>query len=100
VVDTRYILQHLDHTPGGGINEVVQQLAFADTIVLNKMDLVGSCCCAPARASILLPPSLLPLARIAAWVMTWASCRDRRRAMHPGGRAARLTRCVGCGCCR
>mmetsp|Transcript_39727 Transcript_39727/g.88270 ORF Transcript_39727/g.88270 Transcript_39727/m.88270 type:complete len:568 (-) Transcript_39727:740-2443(-) len=41
VVDARYLLQHLDeHKPEGAINEAVQQIAFSDLILLNKIDLV------------------------------------------------------------
>lgn len=36
LVDARHLLQHLD----GGSPEAARQLAFADTIVLNKLDLV------------------------------------------------------------
>jgi len=43
VVDTCYILQHLDGQPseGKGINETTQQLAFADLVLLNKIDLAS-----------------------------------------------------------
>ncbi|WIA08487.1 hypothetical protein OEZ85_007923 [Tetradesmus obliquus] len=41
VVDTRYVMQHLDEEASGGINEIAQQLAFSDLILLNKTDLVG-----------------------------------------------------------
>eukprot|EP00878_Enallax_costatus_P005291 GHUV01005558.1.p1 GENE.GHUV01005558.1~~GHUV01005558.1.p1 ORF type:complete len:401 (+),score=133.11 GHUV01005558.1:364-1566(+) len=40
VVDTRYVMQHLDEEQSGGINEIAQQLAFSDLILLNKIDLV------------------------------------------------------------
>jgi G3E family GTPase len=41
VVDAKHITQHLDDKPpGGAINESVQQIAFADKILLNKLDLV------------------------------------------------------------
>ncbi|KAF6264519.1 CobW/HypB/UreG, nucleotide-binding domain-containing protein [Scenedesmus sp. NREL 46B-D3] len=40
VVDTRYVMQHLDEEASGGINEIAQQLAFSDLILLNKTDLV------------------------------------------------------------
>jgi G3E family GTPase len=42
VVDARYLLQHLEdgqHTDGT-VNEAVNQIAFADLILLNKVDLV------------------------------------------------------------
>lgn len=41
VVDAKHILQHLDEVkPDGVENEAVEQVAFADRIVLNKVDLV------------------------------------------------------------
>ena len=43
VVDAKHILQHLDETkPAGVENESVEQCAFADRFVLNKIDLVRS----------------------------------------------------------
>ncbi|PNW72045.1 hypothetical protein CHLRE_16g684650v5 [Chlamydomonas reinhardtii] len=44
VVDARYLMQHLEdgkHSDGT-VNEAVQQIAFADLILLNKIDLVNS----------------------------------------------------------
>jgi len=42
VVDAAHIVQHLDEEkPEGAENESVEQLAFADRIILNKCDLVG-----------------------------------------------------------
>ena len=42
VVDAAHILEHLDEVkPEGVENEAVEQVAFADRIVLNKTDLVG-----------------------------------------------------------
>jgi len=42
VVDSRYLLQHLeDAKPEGAINEALQQIAFSDLILLNKIDLVS-----------------------------------------------------------
>jgi len=41
VVDAKHIIQHLDEEKPEGIeNESVEQLAFADRIILNKIDLV------------------------------------------------------------
>ncbi|KAF5840067.1 CobW/HypB/UreG, nucleotide-binding domain-containing protein [Dunaliella salina] len=41
VVDSKHLLQHVvEYQPGGDVNEAVQQLAFADLILLNKVDLV------------------------------------------------------------
>ncbi|WP_037370702.1 CobW family GTP-binding protein [Amycolatopsis orientalis] len=42
VVDAKHIVQHLDdEKPDGAENEAVEQIAFADRVVLNKTDLVG-----------------------------------------------------------
>ncbi|GLC70762.1 hypothetical protein PLESTF_001030600 [Pleodorina starrii] len=42
VVDARYLMQHLEdgQHSDGTVNEAVQQIAFADLILLNKVDLV------------------------------------------------------------
>ncbi|GIL71418.1 hypothetical protein Vretimale_2715 [Volvox reticuliferus] len=41
VVDAKHVMQHLDDVkPDGVVNEAVQQVAFADKILLNKTDLV------------------------------------------------------------
>ena len=43
VVDAKHIQQHLDdEREAGVINEAVSQVAFADKILLNKVDLVGA----------------------------------------------------------
>jgi G3E family GTPase len=43
VVDAKHILEHLDEVkPEGVENEAVEQLAFADRVVLNKRDLVDA----------------------------------------------------------
>lgn len=42
VVDAKHILQHLDEVkPDGVENEAVEQVAFADRILLNKIDLIS-----------------------------------------------------------
>lgn len=42
VVDARNIKRHLyEERPGGGVNEAQQQVAFADVVLLNKIDLVS-----------------------------------------------------------
>jgi G3E family GTPase len=42
VVDAKHLVQHLDDDkPEGVENEAVEQLAFADRVLLNKIDLVG-----------------------------------------------------------
>jgi len=41
VVDSRNVLRHLqEKRPDGGVNEAQQQIAFADVVLLNKIDLV------------------------------------------------------------
>ena len=41
LVDAKHIIQHLDEEkPEGVENEAVEQIAFADRILLNKCDLV------------------------------------------------------------
>merc|ERR1719343_501060 len=43
VVDAAHIERHLDEEkPEGAENESVEQLAFADRIILNKCDLIGA----------------------------------------------------------
>lgn len=42
VVDAKHVTQHLDDVkPDGVVNEAVQQIAFADKVLLNKVDLVS-----------------------------------------------------------
>merc|ERR1712178_633301 len=42
LVDAKHVEQHLDEEkPEGAENEAVEQLAFADRVVLNKIDLVS-----------------------------------------------------------
>eukprot|EP00882_Tetradesmus_deserticola_P030398 GHRQ01034121.1.p1 GENE.GHRQ01034121.1~~GHRQ01034121.1.p1 ORF type:complete len:293 (+),score=79.84 GHRQ01034121.1:272-1150(+) len=42
LVDAKHITQHLDEVkPEGVVNEAVQQVAFADRLLLNKIDLVS-----------------------------------------------------------
>jgi G3E family GTPase len=41
LADSKHIVQHLDEVkPEGAVNEALQQVAFADKILLNKLDLV------------------------------------------------------------
>jgi G3E family GTPase len=43
VVDAKHVVQHLDEEkPDGAVNEAIQQIAFADRVLLNKVDLVDS----------------------------------------------------------
>ena len=42
IVDAKHVIQHIDdEKPEGVENEAVEQLAFADRIILNKIDLVN-----------------------------------------------------------
>ena len=42
LVDVKFIKQHLDEVrPEGTVNEAVQQVAFADRVLLNKVDLIS-----------------------------------------------------------
>jgi G3E family GTPase len=41
LVDAKHVQRHLDEEkPGDAVNEALQQIAYADRIVLNKTDLV------------------------------------------------------------
>ena len=43
VVDAKHVIPHLDEEkPDGAVNEAVQQIAFGDKILLNKLDLVSA----------------------------------------------------------
>lgn len=53
LVDAKNILTQLARTPEeGAVNEAVQQLAFADTVVINKTDLVDESQLKVAREKI------------------------------------------------
>jgi G3E family GTPase len=53
IVDSKHIAQHLDETkPEGVENESVEQIAFADVIMLNKTDLVSAEQLATVKAKI------------------------------------------------
>ncbi len=43
LVDAKHVEQHLDdkQKSEGAVNEAVEQIAYADRILLNKVDLVG-----------------------------------------------------------
>eukprot|EP01018_Ginkgo_biloba_P005057 Gb_00365 [translate_table: standard] len=42
LVDSKHAMQHLDEDKGKGVvNEAVEQVAYADRLILNKIDLVG-----------------------------------------------------------
>lgn len=54
VVDAKHIVQHLDEEkPEGAENEAVEQLVFADKVLLNKVDLVEEAYVAEVEKRIL-----------------------------------------------
>lgn len=60
LVDAKHVGQHLDEEkPGDVVNEALQQIAYADRIVLNKMDLVRC------------GPYMLLLCRVSTWRVAW-----------------------------
>ena len=59
VVDAKHVEQHLDDQQKSpdAVNEAVEQIAYADRILLNKVDLVRCCamrCDSPASPNLLL----------------------------------------------
>ena len=64
VVDAKHIIQHLDEEKPEGIeNESVEQLAFADRIMLNKIDLVDDDGLAEVEARIKSINAFAPITR-------------------------------------
>ena len=64
VVDAKHIIQHLDEEKPEGIeNESVEQLAFADRIMLNKIDLVDEDGLAEVESRIKSINAFAPIAR-------------------------------------
>lgn len=54
VVDAKHLIQHLDEEkPEGAENEAVEQLVFADKVLLNKIDLVDEAYVAEVERRIL-----------------------------------------------
>lgn len=48
LVDAKHVVQHLDEVkPRFVVNEAVEQIAYADRIILNKVE----CCCYFVRAT-------------------------------------------------
>ena len=58
LVDAKHVEQHLDdkEKSEGAVNEAVEQIAYADRILLNKVDLVS-----PVLRYPLSPPNSRPL---------------------------------------
>jgi len=53
VVDAKHIIQHLDEVkPEGAENESIEQIAFADRVLLNKTDLVDEATIAEVRRRV------------------------------------------------
>ncbi len=64
VVDARHLLLHLDEVkPEGVENEAVEQLAFADRVVLNKVDLADEAELAEVERRIRQINALVPIVR-------------------------------------
>lgn len=58
VVDARHIIQHLDEEkPEGAENEAVEQIVFADRVLLNKTDLVDEATLAEVSSNTQQPQS-------------------------------------------
>jgi G3E family GTPase len=66
VVDAQHLVAHLDdHRPEGVENEAVEQLAFADRVVLNKVDLVDDPTLAEVERRIREINALAPIVQTA-----------------------------------
>merc|ERR1712187_972320 len=64
LVDAAHIIQHLDdEEPEGVENEAVEQIAFADRILLNKCDLVDEAAMAEVERRIRLINATVPIKR-------------------------------------
>merc|ERR1712032_1263774 len=64
LVDAKHIIQHLDEEkPEGVENEAVEQLAFADRILLNKCDLVEESTLAEVESRIRAINASVPIKR-------------------------------------
>eukprot|EP01041_Mallomonas_annulata_P022567 gene22567-42896_t len=62
VVDAKHLLPHLDEVkPEGVENEAVEQLAFADRVVINKIDLVDEAALAELERRIREINALAPM---------------------------------------
>lgn len=80
VVDTKHVFQHLDEVKeDGAVNESEQQIAFADKILLNKIDLVDEATLVEVRSEI------RSLNRTAEIVETKMSVVDPKRLIGMGG---------------
>ncbi|MEM9563531.1 MAG: GTP-binding protein [Actinomycetota bacterium] len=64
VVDAKHLIPHLDdEKPDGVENEAIEQLAFADRVVLNKIDLADAAQLAEVEARIREINALAPIVR-------------------------------------
>ena len=86
-VDAKHVEQHLDEEkPEGVVNEAVEQIAYADRIVLNKTDLVGAGCCVLRHwsASVILGPGRVALPAVCAGSNVQRACaRSPAPLPHP-----------------
>jgi G3E family GTPase len=63
VVDAKHVLLHLDEVKGEGVtNEAVEQIAFADRIIMNKTDLVTAAELATVTARVRAINAIAPIA--------------------------------------
>ena len=63
LVDAKHVEQHLDDVKVGADNTAVEQLAFADRIILNKVDLVSEADLARVEARVRCINAFAPLQR-------------------------------------
>jgi G3E family GTPase len=81
LVDAKHVLQHLDDaSASSGSFEVAQQIAFADRILLNKIDLVDEqhLAVVEQRIRFPIPRSLAPLPTHALFASARARMQERR----------------------
>ena len=64
LVDAKFLKDHINEVrPEGTVNEAVQQVAFADRLLLNKIDLVTEAEKDAVKAEIRFGPQILKFPR-------------------------------------
>lgn len=64
LVDAKHVVQHLDDVkPEGVVNEAIEQVAFADRLLLNKCDLVDEATLVEVERRIRLINKMVPIRR-------------------------------------
>merc|ERR1712107_618701 len=82
LVDAKYIIQHLDEEkPEGVENEAVEQLAFADRVLLNKTDLVEEDYLKEVEGRIRAINSAVPIRRRDRVRWNWILCLASMRSL-------------------